>query len=98
METANVRKYTTVQTVSKYTLNEENAKLTQNETAGAEKSVHRVEPPLDDLLQVRRRLSHQKIERPICGGRNADPLCTHGEGKDLEGRSQYELSWTNAKN
>lgn len=69
-----------------------NAPLTQNETAGAEKSVHRVEPPLDDLLQVRRRLSHQKIERPICGGRNADPLCAHSEGKNLERRAQYELT------
>ncbi len=38
---------------------------TQNETACTEKSVHEIESPFYDLLQVRRYFTDEGVERPI---------------------------------
>lgn len=66
--------------------------FTENETADAEESVHRVKPPADDVLENGSGFTYEIVKEPIGGSTDGDTFDSEGQWNNL-GRVE-PWNWT----
>jgi len=57
--------------------------LTKDKTTCTEETVHGVQSPPYNFLEVRSSFSNKEVEGPVRSGRKRDSLCAHGQWENL---------------